>query len=85
MRASSAEIERLPADFRLKALRDWHIVEGVCWRCKRIGPIDKRLLMRGRNPDARLVDLENKLRCKVCNEAGPAARHNIYVRKAPRN
>lgn len=85
MRASSADTEHPSPDFRLKDLCEWHLVEAVCWHCKRTAPIDKRRLMRGRSPETRLIDLEEKLRCTVCNETGPAARHNIYLRKAPRN
>jgi len=61
MRASSAEIERLSPDFRIKDLREWHVVEAVCWHCKRTGVIDKKKLIRGRSPETRLVDLESKL------------------------
>jgi hypothetical protein len=85
MRSKDAAVDRPPSDFRLKDLCQWHIVEAICWRCKRSGPIDHRTLLRGRRPETRLVDLERHLRCTECDRLGVAADHTIVVRMAARN
>lgn len=85
MRESGAGLERPPSDFRIKDLREWHLVEGICWGCKRSGLIDCKKLMRGRNPELRLIDIEDRMRCTSCDQLGIVAHHTITVRMAPRN
>lgn len=85
MRFKDAAVDRPPSDFRLKELCQWRIVEAVCWRCRRSGQVDHRVLMRGRVAETRLVDLERYLRCTQCDWLGIEADHTILVRMAPRN
>jgi hypothetical protein len=85
MRESRGDVEHPPHDFQLKDLREWHLVECICWMGKRSGLIEHRVLMRGRRPEMRLMDLERDLRCTQCDRPGIVADHTILVRMAPRN
>ncbi len=68
--------------FRLEDLRQWHIIEAVCWQCNRTAVIRHDVLKRGRPLHARVVDLEAKLRCKECDRRGG---HSLSIRSMPRD
>jgi hypothetical protein len=51
---------------RLGDLRHWHVVTVTCPTCGHKGRVDAARLGRGRPDHTRLMDLERKLRCRLC-------------------
>ena len=67
--------------FRLKDLRDWHILEAQCWKCGHKADLAPADVMRGRSALLTLNDIEPMLRCRKCG----LSRCTISVRAMPRN
>ncbi len=68
--------------FRLEDLRAWHLIEATCPVCRHRAIIDHKRLSYGRPNYTRLIDLEEKLRCRRCGHRGG---HTLTVTLRPRD
>jgi hypothetical protein len=71
--------------FRLADLRPWHVIEAICGQCNRATVLHHDALLRRRNPETLLIDLEAKLRCGSCDRVGTRAPHALVLKMAPRD
>jgi uncharacterized Zn finger protein len=69
-------------DFRVEDLRQWHIVEAICFRCRRTEEVRHELLTRGVRGSERLTVLFKKLKCTNC---GNRDDNRLSVRLMSRN
>ena len=67
---------------RLNDLREWHVIEAQCWKCKHVGTISHARLKRGRPIYRKLIDIAFRMRCTNCGVRGA---QELTVRKLPRN
>jgi hypothetical protein len=81
--ASRDDLRRVPLyDLRLGDLRQWHILEATCFRCRTVSVVGHSIVTRGRRETERLLDQQRRLRCSRC---GNATDNRISVRMADRN
>ncbi len=51
---------------RVGNLRGWHVITGVCGRCRHRGGISLGEIVGGRPEHTKLIDLERNLVCSSC-------------------
>ena len=51
---------------RLGDLRQWHLLEVTCLKCRHKGDIQPDILRRRLSDHTRLVDIEGRFACKAC-------------------
>lgn len=74
-------LERPGPTATLDDIPGWYVLLAACPNCLRDAVIDRQPLIRQYGKDARLHDLERKLKCTKCGGRG---RCRIVARKIPR-
>lgn len=69
-------------DFRVEDLRQWHIVEAICFRCRRTALVRHEAITRGVRGTERITNLFRKLKCTNC---GNREDNRLAVRLMSRN